>query len=82
MTNRLSCQQPNFSACIEGFSSLDCHVIVRQSPEVIEMGDSRSAQVDGTTGRAAAFVRLADDHLDAAYRLARAILRDPSEAPG
>lgn len=30
--------------------------------------------------RAAAFVRLADGHLDASYRLARAILRDPSEA--
>jgi len=53
---------------------------VRQSPEVIEMADSRPAQVDGTTGRAAAFERLADEHLDAAYRLARAILRDPSEA--
>jgi RNA polymerase sigma factor (sigma-70 family) len=53
---------------------------VRQSPEVIEMADSRPAQVDGTIGRADAFARLADDHLDAAYRLARAILRDPSEA--
>lgn len=30
--------------------------------------------------RASAFVRLADDHLDAAYRLARAILRDPTDA--
>jgi RNA polymerase sigma-70 factor (ECF subfamily) len=53
---------------------------VRQSPEVIEMADSRPAQVDGTTGRADAFARLADDHLDAAYRLARAVLRDTSEA--
>lgn len=45
------------------------------------MADSRPAQVDRTTGgRAAAFARLADDHLDAAYRLARAILRDPHEA--
>ena len=30
--------------------------------------------------RDAAFVRLADEHLDKAYRLARAILRDPVEA--
>jgi len=30
--------------------------------------------------RAAAFMRLAEGHLDASYRLARAILRDPSEA--
>ena len=30
--------------------------------------------------RDAAFVRLADEHLDKAYRLARAILRDPAEA--
>ena len=30
--------------------------------------------------RAAAFARLADEHLDQAYRLARAILRDESEA--
>jgi RNA polymerase sigma-70 factor (ECF subfamily) len=53
---------------------------VRQSPEVIELVDSRPLQVDETTNRAAAFTRLADQHLDAAYRLARAILRDPSEA--
>ena len=44
------------------------------------MADIRPADVDKTTGRADAFVRLADDHLDASYRLARAILRDPSEA--
>jgi hypothetical protein len=64
----------------EGFPSLDCHVIVRQSPEVIEMTDSRPVEVDTTTGRAVAFGRLADGHLDAAYRLARAILRHPSAA--
>lgn len=44
------------------------------------MADGRPVQVDKTTDRAAAFARLADDHLDAAYRLARAILRDPGEA--
>ncbi len=37
-------------------------------------------KVDKTTDRGTAFLRLADDHLDASYRLARAILRDPSEA--
>lgn len=44
------------------------------------MADSRPTRVEPTTERAAAFLRLADDHLDAAYRLARAILRDPTEA--
>lgn len=42
--------------------------------------DSRPVEVDKTTGRAAAFGRLADEHLDAAYRLARAVLHNPSEA--
>jgi RNA polymerase sigma-70 factor, ECF subfamily len=32
------------------------------------------------TERAQAFLRLADDHLDAAYRLAHAILRDSTDA--
>ncbi len=36
--------------------------------------------VDKTAERTAALVRLADEHLDAAYRLARAILRDESDA--
>jgi RNA polymerase sigma-70 factor, ECF subfamily len=53
---------------------------VRQSSEVIEVADGRPAEVDKTHARPAAFARLADEHLDAAYRLARAILRDPSEA--
>lgn len=44
------------------------------------MPDSRPLEVDKTTDRAAAFLRLADGHLDGAYRLARAILRDPSDA--
>ncbi len=44
------------------------------------MADSRPAVVDQPTERAEAFLRLADDHLDAAYRLARAILRDATEA--
>jgi RNA polymerase sigma-70 factor (ECF subfamily) len=44
------------------------------------MADSRPAVVEQPTERAAAFLRLADHHLDAAYRLARAILRDSTEA--
>jgi RNA polymerase sigma-70 factor (ECF subfamily) len=44
------------------------------------MADSRPAVVDQPTDRAQAFLRLADEHLDAAYRLARAILRDSIDA--
>jgi len=44
------------------------------------MAPTGPVKVDQPTGRVAAFARLADDHLDAAYRLARAILRDPAEA--
>ena len=47
------------------------------------MAEPRPSQVSGvsdTPQRDAAFVRLADEHLDKAYRLARAILRDPAEA--
>ena len=47
------------------------------------MADRRPAQVGDTSDsgdRAAAFVRLADEHLDKAYRLARAILHEPAEA--
>jgi RNA polymerase sigma-70 factor (ECF subfamily) len=53
---------------------------VRPSSEVIEVADRRPREVDQTSERGRAFLRLADDHLDAAYRLARAILRDPAEA--
>jgi RNA polymerase sigma factor (sigma-70 family) len=59
---------------------LDRRVIVRRSSEVIEMADSRPAVVEQPTERAQAFLRLADDHLDAAYRLARAILHDSTDA--
>lgn len=44
------------------------------------MTDGGPVEVEQTTDRAAAFLRLADDHLDASYRLARAILRDPRDA--
>ncbi|HEX8025342.1 MAG TPA: RNA polymerase sigma factor [Candidatus Limnocylindrales bacterium] len=50
------------------------------SLEVTEVRDGRTAGIDQRDARAAAFVRLADEHLDGSYRLARAILRDPYEA--
>ena len=53
---------------------------MRQSSEVIQLADRPSVVAGETTVRAAAFTRLADEHLDRAYRLARAILRDPAEA--
>jgi RNA polymerase sigma-70 factor, ECF subfamily len=52
---------------------------VNPSREVIELADRRRA-VERDRDRAAAFSSLADRHLDGAYRLARAILRDPIEA--
>jgi RNA polymerase sigma-70 factor, ECF subfamily len=53
---------------------------VSRSSEVIDVVETPQLQLDSTSARSAAFVRLADHHLDASYRLARAILRDPSEA--
>jgi RNA polymerase sigma-70 factor (ECF subfamily) len=44
------------------------------------MADARPATVEQPTERADAFLRLAHDHLDAAYRLARAILHDSADA--
>ena len=44
------------------------------------MADRPSIVTGESTARAVAFVRLADVHLDKAYRLARAILHDPAEA--
>jgi len=44
------------------------------------VADSRPVGSDKATDRATAFTQLADEHLDVAYRLARAILHDPSEA--
>src|SRR4051794_33493017 len=64
----------------EGFEAADCHVIVDRSSEVIEVAQQGLVVAKAPTGRAAAFLRLADEHLDSAYRLARAILRDPAEA--
>ena len=44
------------------------------------MADRGPAVVEQPTERAQAFRRLTDDHLDAAYRLARAILHDATDA--
>jgi RNA polymerase sigma-70 factor, ECF subfamily len=57
-----------------------CHVIVNRSSEAVELAERAPARIPDTRLRDAAFLRLADEHLDRAYRLARAILRDPAEA--
>ncbi|CAN5781427.1 RNA polymerase sigma factor RpoE [soil metagenome] len=51
-----------------------------QSLEANELSDSRIREGASPTDRHAAFVRLADGHLDAAYRLAGAIMRNHGEA--
>jgi RNA polymerase sigma-70 factor (ECF subfamily) len=53
---------------------------VTRPTEVVDVADSRLIETHPERERRAAFLRLADVHLDAAYRLARAILHDPSEA--
>ena len=65
---------------IEGLAMLECHVNVNRSSEAIELADRPPAPARDVAQRDAAFVRLADEHLDKSYRLARAILRDPAEA--
>ena len=55
-------------------------MIVNGSSEVHELAERAPVNVPDAARRDAAFVRLADEHLDRAYRLARAILRDPTEA--
>ena len=50
------------------------------SPETRDVGRSEPLPAGERTDRGAAFQRLADAHLDAAYKLARAILRDAVEA--
>jgi RNA polymerase sigma-70 factor, ECF subfamily len=64
----------------EGFGPLDRQVIMRQSSEVIDLADRASLVAGEGSARAAAFTRLADEHLDKAYRLARTILRDEAAA--
>jgi RNA polymerase sigma-70 factor, ECF subfamily len=44
------------------------------------MPGTEAGEIGRSSTPAAAFARLADEHLDAAYRLACAILRDPTDA--
>ena len=53
---------------------------MNRNSEALELAERASPRVVDTPLRDAAFIRLADEHLDKAYRLARAILRDPVEA--
>ena len=53
---------------------------MNRSSDVLDLADRPPAPIVDAERRDAAFVRLADEHLDRAYRLARAILRDPAEA--
>jgi RNA polymerase sigma-70 factor (ECF subfamily) len=53
---------------------------VNRSSEVIDLAERVPTRASDTSDRSVAFVRLADEHLDKAYRLARAILREPAEA--
>lgn len=71
------------SSPFEGLARPACHVIVNRSSEAVDLAERAGrapARVPDSRLRDAAFVRLADEHLDKAYRLARAILRDPAEA--
>jgi RNA polymerase sigma-70 factor (ECF subfamily) len=52
---------------------------VQRSLEATDVNDGHPAETE-RDAQAMAFLRLADEHLNAAYRLARAILRDPNEA--
>jgi RNA polymerase sigma-70 factor (ECF subfamily) len=65
---------------VEGSALLDHQLIVRQSSEAIDLADVPPVVAGGGSARASAFARLADEHLDKAYHLARAILRDETEA--
>jgi RNA polymerase sigma-70 factor (ECF subfamily) len=51
-----------------------------QSSEVIDLTDHPSIVAGGSSARAAAFARLAEEHIDRSYHLARSILLDASEA--
>jgi RNA polymerase sigma-70 factor (ECF subfamily) len=53
---------------------------VRQPSELIDQVDRPSLVTGEGSARATAFTRLADEHLDKAYHLARAILGDATEA--
>ena len=67
------------SAGNEGFAALVCHVIVTQRTEVDGV-PGELIKAGQPSARAAAFLGLAEHHLDTSYRLARAILHDQAEA--
>jgi RNA polymerase sigma-70 factor (ECF subfamily) len=64
----------------EAFAALDCHVIVTQRAEVDGVRGADVLRAEESNPRATAFLELAERHLDASYRLARAILHDRAEA--
>ena len=53
---------------------------MNRSTEVVELRERPPAVAGGDARRSLAFQRLVDEHLDRAYGLARAILRDATEA--
>lgn len=57
-----------------------CHVIVNRSPDVVDLVTRTSALGGDVARREAAFRLMANEHLERAYRLARAMLRDTVEA--
>ena len=65
---------------VERFTPARCPVIVNRSSEVLNLADRSPVAARTTARRDAAFLLLADQHLDRAYRLARAILHNPVEA--
>ncbi len=54
--------------------------IVNGAREALDIAAGEPSEARGGSTAAAAFQALADEHLDAAYRLARVILRDQAEA--
>jgi RNA polymerase sigma-70 factor (ECF subfamily) len=59
---------------------LRCLVIVNRSNDVVDLADLVSMPARDAARRDAAFLMLANEQLDRAYRLARAILHDAVEA--
>lgn len=53
---------------------------MRQTSEVVAVSDHPTLKVVEASSQAETFRRLADEHLDAAYRQARVIMRDSVEA--
>jgi RNA polymerase sigma-70 factor (ECF subfamily) len=64
----------------ERFVPLVCHVSVNRLPGAVDLDTGASARGLDVPRREATFLLLANEHLDRAYRLSRAILRDTVEA--